>query len=1579
MKNLQKPVLSTLVFSICLLSNINCQIIYVDSSATGTNTGDSWANAYYHIQTAFDNFSPGDTIWVANGTYYPVADRDGVITFIDQFKTFSLPDKCVMYGGFSGSETSLEERDWMKNPVILSGDNGTKGVYGDNSFNVVFNGDTGYIDGFVILYGYAMLDLNTDYGYGGGIYNEGQLYLKNCILSDNKALFGGGIYCDANASLFMENTIVANNNADYTGWGPSGYGGGIGYESTNPFEIINCTFYGNTSWFGYTSAIESWVTTPSLINCIIWDNRIDKGVLSYCCMADSTTNGNIGTDPMLADPNNDNFSLQRESPCINKGNPASPNDPDGTRADIGAIPFEHDTIDLGIIEFNFLKKEKLSGNQDVTITIKNYGTENITSVDIGWSVDGVLQTPASWAGNLGLYEWEDSILLGAFNFSHEFHTLETWLISPNGKADEYPANDTLIKIQFFCDSIMGGTYTIGATGKYPGFNDAIDAMCNCGINAPVNFEVEDGFYQEQITIYPVPGASATDTIVFSSASGENQDVILSYQPVVETQPYTLLLDSADYITFKDITIVTNGRSFGRAAGFLHGASNNNLLGNIVVGDDTTSILIYCNSDGGIGSSHVTIKENKILGGLFGIYWTDYNNSYTYNDYLTVEDNYMNNFIYLSYHRYTKIKNNYIDIAGDNSSASEIFRSISSNELTIERNRFYKRNGPGNIAILIAGSNQSLKMVNNFILGNDHYLVYVFNGNPNLDIYYNTIYNTSMETGIALNLTDAGPDLYNNNFITLSKDPAVSFPGSPTGNSNNNNIYSAGKYIIKAGSTGYTTLGEWNAATGRDANSVSAFTGFLADTNLYTFVNILDSAGISTTGVNVDIEGKPRNVNYPDIGATEFVAALPASGTFIVGASPAAVKPTLRAMIDSLALTGIKGPVEILMEPGIYEEQVIIPQIYGLTDSTRLKITSQNGDSSSVILSHNHDTYKGFILCLNGADYVDIEKLTFNALNTDYSKNIYINNYANYNSFTNNIFYAPQNISWRDEDALILCSAASQHGNLFQNNLLTNGRSGISFIKKSGSIDQDISVVPDIRITGNHFIDQYYCGIFNDKFNPFISDGNYFTSEGRYLDYAAFYLSDIPFSGTKIMNNIIDINTRFPIRTFNCDTMDVLHNSIRMQDCYGPQFSNTPVRMMNNIIANGTDRSLLEVSDTSQLNENFNMYYTPNWDFEARKIALGLGDSSFYADPKFTGDLVLVPQSVLPSNVGAPLLDVLYDYSGTLRGSRPDLGAVEIANPVYALDDIYECGYNIAELDAGEGFDTYHWSNDSVTRLIHIDTAGIGLGSEIYSVDVTFRGNSYSDDFTLYFSIPTVNLGEDIIACQGDSIILDAGNKGHTYKWWYDYDHWILGSERYLVVKGSYEKLAAVAYDTIAGCEDSDTIKILFNPHPNYASMYLMDGYLEVISNFEENVDSVIWYHNNVLIKRTALDKSNGLPYRDTLTFEPQGIYRAEVINSFGCIFTLEYNTTDIDISKIKGQRFILFPIPTKDNLNVLSNIDGNFEFKLISLDGKTVLEKSRYIHNGVNELFNISHLNTGTYLLYIEGKGNVDILEFCIE
>ena len=58
---------------------IPARTLYVDGNAPGANIGTSWADAFTSPQGAILAATDGDTIWMADGTYKPTADRKSVV------------------------------------------------------------------------------------------------------------------------------------------------------------------------------------------------------------------------------------------------------------------------------------------------------------------------------------------------------------------------------------------------------------------------------------------------------------------------------------------------------------------------------------------------------------------------------------------------------------------------------------------------------------------------------------------------------------------------------------------------------------------------------------------------------------------------------------------------------------------------------------------------------------------------------------------------------------------------------------------------------------------------------------------------------------------------------------------------------------------------------------------------------------------------------------------------------------------------------------------------------------------------------------------------------------------------------------------------------------------------------------------------------------------------------------------------------------------------------------------------------------------------------------------------------------
>ena len=296
-------------FSTCTLEvriKLDCTIfgtsdvIYVDHKATGDNNGTSWSNAYTDLQNALNSNCPDiNQVWVAAGSYYP----SSIST--DREATFQLVNNLKLYGGFVGTELTIEERDWEANQTILSGDIDSDLSLTNNTYTVVTGSGTdttAQLDGFIITGGYS-----DDSGQGGdaqksggGMYNEnGSPVLRNCNFTGNSALWRGGGMYNVNAAPILSNCIFSGNQSMDSGGGMfndhsaailsncsfSGNlteitGGGISFINGSTGRLNNCDFEGNvvSAFASGGGGINIDSSAPVLTRCFIKNNSALEGI-----------------------------------------------------------------------------------------------------------------------------------------------------------------------------------------------------------------------------------------------------------------------------------------------------------------------------------------------------------------------------------------------------------------------------------------------------------------------------------------------------------------------------------------------------------------------------------------------------------------------------------------------------------------------------------------------------------------------------------------------------------------------------------------------------------------------------------------------------------------------------------------------------------------------------------------------------------------------------------------------------------------------------------------------------------------------------------------------------------------------------------------------------------------------------------------------------------------------------------------------------------------------------------------------------------------------------------------------------
>ena len=167
-------------------------------------------------------------------------------------------------------------------------------------------------------------------GSGGIAMAGGVVTMDRCtIINGSVSRWGGGLYVNYQARLTVKNCII---------WG----------NSPNQIQIMDP---------GLSRLSVTWSDIPG------WPNT-----------------GNIAADPLFVDPSNGDYRLQSTSPCIDAGDPASPLDLDGTRADMGALPANTRKVIL----------PRVFATSDTSMITIRASAMGLTSANLAFTVDTTL-------------------------------------------------------------------------------------------------------------------------------------------------------------------------------------------------------------------------------------------------------------------------------------------------------------------------------------------------------------------------------------------------------------------------------------------------------------------------------------------------------------------------------------------------------------------------------------------------------------------------------------------------------------------------------------------------------------------------------------------------------------------------------------------------------------------------------------------------------------------------------------------------------------------------------------------------------------------------------------------------------------------------------------------------------------------------------------------------------------------------------------------------------------------------------------------------------------------------------------
>ncbi|MCR6642435.1 MAG: hypothetical protein NVV82_26470 [Sporocytophaga sp.] len=237
------------------------------------------------------------------------------------------------------------------------------------------------------------------------------------------------------------------------------------------------------------------------------------------------------------------------------------------------------------------KTSARQGNQDVLVTLTNYGAQTLTEATINWEINGTLQTPFKWTNGLdaasGNSFSKDQFSVGKILFEKaKNYVFKVWVSDLNG-AYTPAVQDTITQTIY---TALEGSYSVGTeNADFDNLNAAVNALIDAGVSGPTVFNLADGTHYINQKFPAFTGASPLNTITFQSISGDRNSTIIERDVNIRAE-YLLAFTRASYITFKNLTIANSYSiyDYGTVVLFEEGSHDISFINNSILGKNYNS-------------------------------------------------------------------------------------------------------------------------------------------------------------------------------------------------------------------------------------------------------------------------------------------------------------------------------------------------------------------------------------------------------------------------------------------------------------------------------------------------------------------------------------------------------------------------------------------------------------------------------------------------------------------------------------------------------------------------------------------------------------------------------------------------------------------------------------------------------------------------------------------------------------------------------------------------------------------------------------------------------------------------------
>jgi len=535
-------------------------------------------------------------------------------------------------------------------------------------------------------------------------------------------------------------------------------------------------------------------------------------------------------------------------------------------------------------------------NDTVKVDVINTGITTITSMNLGWSVNGTPMTPSNHTPISLASGGTITLNVGVINYTTVGNVdVCVWINSANGVPDNYRDDDTTCTSTYICTSPYSGPITVGPSlgNDFNTIDQAIQEIIRCGVSGNITLSLESGTYNSNLNLTNSATLFGNYHLTITSQANHRDSVIIRPASGV-----VITLNNTNNLTLEAITIDASlGTATAYGVQFTGDASNiviNNcaILANPTATATTLAPIYKTTSTGGLVG--LTVKNCDLIGGYYGVYLNGattlkYKNVTIENNTITRQCN-------------TGVYHNCVD---SSIISSNYIASRTANQLTtwtgiysyydiggrIENNRIYSNNT--GITGTLRGMQPYYADSSTVIANNE--IILLSAGTPtagiyidyprNLHLYHNSIYvNKSGTTGdnraffSYINNTTERLTLKNNIFIAEGGAVGTIYAIylSTTAANVVNTVVDYNNYYSNGTNLGYmgvarVDLVDWKANLPQDVNSVNVFP---------TFVNLANSLALTASATNdslscpmvlpvtTDIEGNIRRPGAATMGAYE---------------------------------------------------------------------------------------------------------------------------------------------------------------------------------------------------------------------------------------------------------------------------------------------------------------------------------------------------------------------------------------------------------------------------------------------------------------------------------------------------------------------------------------------------------------------------------------------------------------------------------------------------------------------------------------------------------------------------------------